>query len=433
MSIQIVDFSEVPSDNKPYQPFGASEEVLYAREDEVIVDGPAGTGKSRGVLEKLNLCALKYPGMRGLIVRKTRESLTQSAMVTFDSFVVPNNGAVRWRTSEQEYRYSNGSKIVVGGMDKASKIMSTDYDIIYVQEMTELTEEEWETLTTRARYGLMPFNQVIGDCNPAGSSSWVKRRWESKKARRIKSVHQDNPKLYDHLKQEWTAEGANYLRKLQNLSGVRNKRLYLGLWESSEGQVFEGYDAYHHLIDPFPIPEDWTRFRVVDFGFTNPFVCQWWAIDPDGRLYLYREIYMTRRTVRAHSAQIKELSEDENIQTTVCDWDAEDRATLEENGIETEQASKEVRLGIEAVQERLKIQEDGKARLYYFRDSLVERDEELEDRKLPLCTTEEIEGYVWNNRKEKDEPIKRDDHGCDGTRYASRYADESTGNGGIFL
>ena len=29
----------------------------------------------------------------------------------------------------------------------------------------------------------------------------------------------------------------------------------------------------------------------VDFGFTNPIVIQWWAEDPDGRLYLYRELY----------------------------------------------------------------------------------------------------------------------------------------------
>jgi predicted transcriptional regulator len=39
----------------------------------------------------------------------------------------------------------------------------------------------------------------------------------------------------------------------------------------------------------------------VDFGYTNPFVMQWWAEDPDGRLYLYREIYRTRRLVEDHA------------------------------------------------------------------------------------------------------------------------------------
>src|SRR3990167_5067145 len=62
---------------RPYQPFGACLDLFYTRADEVLISGPAGTGKSRACLEKLHLCASKYPGMRGLMIRKTRESLTQ--------------------------------------------------------------------------------------------------------------------------------------------------------------------------------------------------------------------------------------------------------------------------------------------------------------------------------------------------------------------
>ena len=65
----------------------------------------------------------KYKGARALMVRKTRTSLTQSAMVTFDKFVIPENDSVTWRTGEQEYRYVNGSVVVIGGMDKSIKII----------------------------------------------------------------------------------------------------------------------------------------------------------------------------------------------------------------------------------------------------------------------------------------------------------------------
>ena len=34
---------------------------------------------------------------------------------------------------------------------------------------------------------------------------------------------------------------------------------------------------------------------------TNPFVAQFWAEDPDGRLYLFVEIYMTHRLVEEHA------------------------------------------------------------------------------------------------------------------------------------
>src|SRR5262245_33275675 len=127
----------------PYQPYGKAAEIFYRRDPEIVLSGPAGTGKSRADLEKLHLCAMLYPGMRGLIVRKTRKSVTQTAQVTFEQHVLPKRWLgrrVQWRTTEQEYRYWNGSVIVVGGLDKGSKVMSAEYDLIYVQEATELSE-----------------------------------------------------------------------------------------------------------------------------------------------------------------------------------------------------------------------------------------------------------------------------------------------------
>jgi hypothetical protein len=75
----------------------------------------------------------------------------------------------------------------------------------------------------------------------------------------------------------------------------------------AEGVVYDGWDRVH-LIDRFDIPPDWRRIRSIDFGYTNPFVCQWWAIDGDGRMYLYREIYHTKRTVKVHAEQINRSS-----------------------------------------------------------------------------------------------------------------------------
>jgi phage terminase large subunit len=80
---------ELRPGHRPYQPFGAALQLLLCRDPEVLISGPAGTGKSRACLEKLHLCAEKYPGMRGLIVRKSRESLTEAALFTFENKVVP--------------------------------------------------------------------------------------------------------------------------------------------------------------------------------------------------------------------------------------------------------------------------------------------------------------------------------------------------------
>ena len=78
----------------------------------MLISGPAGTGKSRGCLEKLHFLASKYAKMRGLIVRKTRASLTESALVTFEEKVVPANHPIlngAGRAHRQAYRYPNGS------------------------------------------------------------------------------------------------------------------------------------------------------------------------------------------------------------------------------------------------------------------------------------------------------------------------------------
>jgi hypothetical protein len=134
-------------------------------------------------------------------------------------------------------------------------------------------------------------------------------------------------------------------------------------------------------------------------------------------LYLYREIYKTRRLVQDHAAQINALSEGETFVATICDHDAEDRATLERYGIRTTAASKAVSVGLQATQARMRVQEDGKPRVFVMRGALVERDIELEERGLPTCTAEEIPGYVWADSKRKEEPVKEDDHGCDAMRY----------------
>ena len=51
--------------------------------------------------------------------------------------------------------------------------------------------------------------------------------------------------------------------------------------------------------------ESWRKVRSIDFGFNNPFVCLWGALDPDSRLYIYRQLYMTQRTVDRHAVTIK--------------------------------------------------------------------------------------------------------------------------------
>lgn len=409
--------------------------MLYDRSPEVVLEGPAGTGKSRALLEKGYICVQKYPGARILLTRKTRESMSESVLVTFERHVLPEGDPLldgASRASRSIYPLANGSEIIVAGLlsngrDQKAKIMSTEYDMILIFEATELSEHEFEQLTTRLRNGVMPYQQLIADCNPDIPLHWLHQRTDRGAAQIHFSRHEDNPALFDAQRGTWTPRGAAYIATLDRLTGVRYARLRLGKRAIAEGGVYN-YDRAVHRIDEMPRGwEAWRKIRAIDFGYTNPFVCQWWAIDPDGRMYLYREIYMSGRTVKRHAEQINELSEGEKYEATVADHDAEDRATLEENGITTTAAIKAISRGIQKVQERLANAGDGKPRIYVLAGATVETDEHMAEAKKPVSTDQEFDGYVYpkgvDNKPNKEAPVDLDNHGMDTMRYAVAYED----------
>jgi PBSX family phage terminase large subunit len=409
---------------------GAMVQIWKCRDQEVLAEGPAGTAKTRTILEVLDFIARKYAKARILIVRKTRTSMTHSVMATFERFVKRDD--VHFHTTDQAYKYSNKSILAVAGMDNPAKVLSSEWDVIYWNEATEGTENEWEILSTRLRGGVVPYQQQIADCNPDVANHWLNQRAATDKMTRIVTRHEDNPLYWDASKGEYTPEGERYVKGvLDKLSGVRYLRFRKGIWASREGLVYDGFDRDIHVISRDKLPTLRTRFRSIDFGFSNPFVCQWWGLDYDGRLYLYREIYRTQRTVKVHSEQINILSGSEPIVETVSDHDAEDRATLDENGISSLPAKKSIRQGIDAVTERLKLQGDGKPRLFIVEDATVEIDLSLREKGLPTSTLEEFGSYAWPtskpDRNDKEVPVDAYNHGMDALRYMVMRFDAGLG------
>lgn len=422
---------------RPFRPYGAAEKLFDNTGDEILMSGPAGTGKSRACLELMYILATNYPGMRGLIVRKTRESLSEAALVTWEEKVVPPGDPILQgakRRFRQSYDFANGSTIVVGGMDKASKVMSTEYDAVYVQEAIELVEDDWESLTTRLRNGKIPHRQqIIADTNPDKPSHWLKKRCDAGRTSLIECRHSDNPVLFDHVTGEWTPAGVAYIAKLDALTGPRMLRLRHGRWVQAEGVVYSEWDAAIHLIDRFDIPADWKRIVSIDFGWNDPFVALFWAIDPEGRMYLYRQHVRTHRLVEDHARDLLAYIAEDGVDISgiVCDHDREGRETLVRHlGRANFAARKEIEEGIQAVKSRLRVQGDGKPRLFVLRDSLVGRDANLTESKKPIGFSEEIDGYIWNPSAAKnkgEEPLDKDNHVMDACRYAVRFVDDGAG------
>lgn len=414
---------------------------LFQSTDSMIIAGPAGTGKSMGALMWLHLMLLEYPGTKALLVRKVARSLSGTTLATFREKVASEAiqaGAVAfYGGSPQEpasFRYGNGSRIIVGGLDEPQKIMGSEVSIVMIDEAIETTPRDINMLRTRLRGAAATAYQhyrMILLTNPGHPKHHLRKA----KMRMLHSRHQDNPSLWRDG--AWTDEGQRYMAELEKLTGNERARLLEGRWVAAEGVIYGEYIPAVHEIPSFPVPSQWARYIVVDFGYVNPACIQWWAEDPDGRLYLYREMYQTQWTVERHAVNLLDHVtglDGEWIEprptAVITDHDAEGRATLEEKtGLDTTAADKRVTIGLQAVRNRLKVAGDGKPRLYVMEDALLWRDEALDEAGKPCGTREEFPGYVWDKAAsskegaEKEVPLKVNDHSMDCVRYLCAHLD----------
>lgn len=236
----------------PFDLRGGNQLAYDARDKEILVSGPAGTGKTRTILELLNNLCHSFPGLRALIVRKHQVTLTTTCLVTFNSKVLTSNDGVAFfggsKSEPAAYRYPNGSIITVGGMDNPEKLLSSEYDIVYANEATELTLEDWEVLTSRLRNGVLRWMRIIGDCNPSYDSHWLLQRCVAGTTRHIRTRIQDNPAYFDAAGIASEA-GEQYIATLENLTGTRRQRLLLGEWVGVEDACYPVFDRETHIRD----------------------------------------------------------------------------------------------------------------------------------------------------------------------------------------
>lgn len=421
-----------------YEPRGGARELMLSREPLVVASGPAGTGKSLAAAWKTHITALKVPGVRQLILRQTHASLTASTLVSFERDVIGPalaDGVVTWFGGSGRrppaYEYSNGSAILVGGLDQPGKLLSTEYDRVFIDEASQVSEGAVQVISTRLRGTAPTYKQLIMATNPDHPQHHLLLMTQEGRARMIKSYHVDNPRFMN-ADGTLTPDGVSYMPFLDGLTGTNRLRYRDGVWAAREGQVFDDWDDSVNLVDPFPVPAEWRSVWCVDFGYSNSFVWQQWRVDPDGRAYLTHEIARRQRLVEDHARDIKALMVDngwKRPEAIVCDHDSEDRATLERHlGMPTVPARKSVSRGVQLTQARTRKAGDGKPRLLVFRDAVIRNDPLAATDKRPRGFAAEVGGYVWAMERGADgvpreHPQKLNDHSMDAGRYLCAYLD----------
>lgn len=396
--------------NPVYSPRGGAQALIYNHDPEVLLEGPAETGKTLAACWKAHLICCKYPKAQGALIRKTYGDIPGTVYLTMKRVLEGSPVRVYGGDNKpQKIIYSNGSVIWIGGLDKPGKALSGERDFIQLCQAEELTTEDIETLTTRVtgRGAVIPFPQLFGDCNPGGSNHPILQRAKAGSLKLLQSRHQDNPTLYDdfgHL----TPQGARTMRTLEALTGIRRKRLFEGIWATAEGAVFDNFDTHIHV--KAQDKSKYKHFRLaMDEGYVNPAVILVIGEDSDGRRHIFEEFYETHVLEEDVVKKALQLAQEYGTKDVGVDAAASGLiAALKNAGLNAVGGKGRIFSRIQAIQNDLKKQDDGRPRLTMD----------------PKCinTINDFESYAW--KPQRDEPKKENDHAPDALGYDYDVAGE---------
>lgn len=286
--------------------------------DELFYGGAAGGGKSDFLLGDFLQDVPRYGAhWNGVIFRRTYNELED--LLRRSREIYPATGA-SWHEQAKTWKWPNGANLRMRYVERdadATRYQGHQFTWIGWDELTQWpTDYAYRFLRARLRSAHdVPTKRIRAAANPGGvGHHWVKAYFVDPapggfkpiddsvtKSRRmfIPAKLRDNKILLN--------SDPSYADRLRGLSSDSMVRAWLeGDWTVIEGAYFNNWRYELHVVDPFTVPDQWTRFRSMDWGSARPFSIGWWAIVQDdyqpfkrgdtkvlprGALVRYREWY----------------------------------------------------------------------------------------------------------------------------------------------
>lgn len=425
---------------------------LKAKAKNVGFGGARGGGKSWSVQTKASLMAVVYAGIKQLIVRKTYQELINNHINPLREKL---KGIAKYNKTEKVFEFRNGSIIKFGYCacdNDLDQYQGAEYDIIYIDEATNL-QEDWLKKITACCRGVNNFpKRIYYTMNPGGvSHSYIKRIF-------IDKVYEDGERAedYEFIQSLVTDNKAlltanpDYIKQLEALPPkIREAWLY-GRWDIFEGMVFGDFRTtpdpakcaeegitqeqalaqrrWTHVIEPFDLnvgeARGWRIMRSYDFGYNKPFSLGYWAVSYDGVLYRILEWYGCTGTPDegvkwSPDEQFRKIAEfershpwlkDREIVDSVADpaiWDASRGESIADTaaryGIYFSKGDNQRVAGWMQVHYRFQFDENGYPRMYIFNNC------KAAIRTIPLM--------MFSETHPEDIDTKLEDHAVDEIRY----------------
>jgi phage terminase large subunit len=412
-------------------------QLLFLKEKHriVIFGGARGGGKSWAIRTKAIRSAIKYPGIRILIVRQSYPELMKNHIVKLR---IKTHKIARYNDKDKVLSFFNGSTISFMYCARDSDLdglQGAEYDLIFIDEGTMLSEYQIKAIGATNRGANSFPHRLYITCNPGNQGhGFIKRLIEG----RFES--NEDPDDYVFIQSRVTDNLAlmekdpGYIKMLEALPSKIRAAWLDGSWDVYLGQFFEEFRnnpeeyatrRWTHVIEPFDIPKNWPIYRAHDWGSNKPSSTGWYTVDQDGILYAILELYTWtgEPDVGNHWTDHQIYGEIKNIENThpwlrgkhirgIADpsiWGKGNGTGISTNetaaslGVYFEKADNDRIPGWMQVHYRMHFDEDGYPKLYIFKNcqNLI--------RTIPL--------QMYDKVKVEDLDSDMEDHAVDQLRY----------------
>lgn len=285
-------------------------EFFTAKTKHIAYGGARGGGKSWAMRRKFVLLAIRYPKLRILLLRRTLPELEANHIMPL---LEELNRFAKYNDQKKIFTFPNGSFIKLGYCQYEKDVyqyQGHEYDVIGLEEATHFTETQKDFLTTCNRNTRTDFSpRMYYTSNPGNVGHvWFKRLFIDKDYRGNEKPEDYvfiPAKVYDN--KILMQNNPEYVQTLENLPEKLKKAHLHGDWDVFDGQYFDEFNREVHVIDPFPIPDHWRKYTTKDYGL-DMLANYWIAVDPQGKSYVYKELYESGLIISEAARRIEEVN-----------------------------------------------------------------------------------------------------------------------------
>ncbi len=291
----------------------------------ILFGGSAGGGKSDALLVAGIIAAVSFPGANIGYFRREYPQLEGPGGAIMRSHDLLT-GLAKYNGSLRRWKFANGSILQFCHSKNETDIysyQSQQFDVVLIDESTHFSRFQVRYLLTRNRAtvkGITPFMALASNPGNIGHG-WHKQEFiDVGVPGQPVDVEVEPGRVETHLfipsrlqdNQILEQRDPGYRATLESQPEEIRRALLDGDWDVFAGQYFKAFRRDLHSVDPFPIPDDWTRFASMDWGYAAPCAVHWHAVEPSSyRVYTYREMYVTQMRPAEVAERFLEISRDD--------------------------------------------------------------------------------------------------------------------------